>query len=222
MPLASRLIPAGRWWCSLRVAVPGRSICWHWRKSSRWTPPLNLSYIQTRMDSGGFSVFLQVSTRSRTGNFSSAPKVNTPQLHLKSFFVVVVVAKGHWKAVSVWEVQFLIVHLEDTSCRCQLLQTSNVQHSWECCDTQKIFPWDRFKQRSRTQRQTHLQSFLHVWNWVKSCWHRQTGECDLTLKLTGPFDSYLLSINMLSSEGTSQVTRIEILVFFFLQFVCWR
>lgn len=98
--LVFRLIPAGRWWCSLRVGAPGRSICSHWRKSSRWTPPLNLSYIQTRMDSGGFSVFLQVSTRSRTGILFKHQKSKPPISSQICFFLV---AKGHLKAVSVFE-----------------------------------------------------------------------------------------------------------------------
>lgn len=54
--------------CSPRVAVPGRSICLLWRRSSKWRLPSSLSFIPTRMDIGGSSASPPDSTPSRTGN----------------------------------------------------------------------------------------------------------------------------------------------------------
>lgn len=65
--LISRWIPVGKCCFSPRVDVPGRSIFLLWRRSSMWRHPSSLSFIRTRMDSGGSSVSLLGSTPFRTG-----------------------------------------------------------------------------------------------------------------------------------------------------------
>lgn len=63
----SRSIPVGRYYFFPRADVPGRSIFLLWRRSSMWRQTSSLSFMLTRMDSGGSSVSLLGSTPSRTG-----------------------------------------------------------------------------------------------------------------------------------------------------------
>ncbi len=148
----------GRWWCSPRAVVPGRSICLPWRRSSRWRRPSSLSFTLTRIVSGGSSASPLGSTPSRTG-------ATSPKVYFQFDFI-----KGYLNAISAsWGTAC------DLMCRGSTLhelpwQKSNMQNSQGCCDTdshtQEILP-DRISLKIRRKHSDRHRSGVSQTCWIE-------------------------------------------------------
>lgn len=113
----SRWIPVGRWCCSPRAGVHGRSICFPWRRSCRWRHPSSSSSTPTRTDSGGFSASPLDSTPSRTGELFEF-LIQEPQVRL------------HPKSVSLLDFYWRLFKCQFCFTRCSLW--SHVRRGGPC------------------------------------------------------------------------------------------